>query len=393
MRRERMGFVLLIISLLFVSSSFAGMTRINNLGFMSDMYVLDSYNIWTFPSTIVLFPKMATIESMSGDELNSGGIHMPLSPNVVGGAYLKNSEEEVYFADPTTIDPSTGEPMSRWAAHQADIFMGYNGKTYGLGMHISYFNSDTLTNYVDNTLQSDENFGQSFVGLDFGVSVFSNTRSQLDATLHIGIASFTNDPITTYKGKGNVSIAFAVRYFAAISPTTAIVPFGKLSFERAGYEVTLNNTTSSLVGKLDTYIVGLSSNYVPNERVLVTMAIGYYYSSLSADDGTGNDSGSSSNSALPFLNLGFECKPYSWLSARFGISELLTHWKTDAPNLFEGKSTDHTYVPNFGLSFYLKRFTIDVLVNDTFLHNGPYLMSGHNYGSLFSELSIIYAIP
>lgn len=394
MRRERTVFVLLLVGLLLVSSSFAGMTRINNLGLYSNLYVLDSYNIWAFPSTIVLFPKMATIESMSGDELNSGGIHMPLSPTVVGGAYLKNLEHEVYFADPN-FDSFTGEPDpdSRWAAHQADLFLGYNGGTYGLGMHISYFNRTTLTNYVDNTITSDEEAGQSYLDLNLGVSVFTNNRSQLDASLQIGIASFRNDPITTYEGKSNVSVALAVRYFAAISPTTAIVPFGVLSFERAGYQETANNTSSSFVGKSDTYTLGVSANYVPNEQVLIVMAFGYFRNSLSSDDGSGNDSGSFATQSLPFLNLGFECKLYSWISARFGIYELLERYKTDVPNDYETKMTDHTYVPNFGLSFYLKRFTIDAMVNDSFLHNGPYLLSGHNYDPLFSELSITYAIP
>ena len=402
MRRERTVFVLLLLGLLLVSSSFAGMTRINNLGLYSNLYVLDSYNIWAFPSTIVLFPKMATIESMSGDELNSGGIHMPLSPTVVGGAYLKNSTEEVNYAEPD-FDYSNDmpDPDSRWADHQADLFLGYNGGTYGLGMHISSYRSSN--SYTTSSYEGEAS--QSVVGITLGTSFFATNKSQFDASLAIRISSFNNLPITSpysaYEGKSNWGVAFAVRYFAAISPTTAIVPFGEISIDRAGFqgsyktEPVLTTISGSYVDKSTNILLGVSVNYVPNEKVLVVMAIGYQRYSYTYDiemSGTNVEGTKYTTQALPFLSIGFESRLYSWLSARFGIYEILSHYGEDDSS-YEYKETDHDYVPNFGLSFYLKRFTIDAMVNDSFLHNGPYLLSGHNYGPLFSELSITYAIP
>ena len=64
----------------------------------------------------------------------------------------------------------------------------------------------------------------------------------------------------------------------------------------------------------------------------------------------------------------------------------------------EEKETGTTYSANFGLAFHLAQFDIDVLVDTDymadFLHNGPYILSGHNHeGELFSQVSITYRFP
>jgi outer membrane protein W len=400
MKNEKTRILFVILVVIIASQCFGSMTRRTTLGYATDFYVLDSYNIWTFPSTIVLFPKMAAIESMNGNKLNSGGIHMPLSQTLTGGAYLKNDTRQIQFAQPVTGANGLPDPAARTAAHQADLFLGHHGGSYGLGMHISLYRNSTSVegNNVD------AKTSQSAIGITLGTSFFISKKSQLDAALALNIASYNNEPIpapfTAYDGKGNLSISFAVRYFNSISATTAIVPFAGIGIQGAGFAGTVsllgNNIAGSYIEKSTNYILGISSNYVPNERVLVIMAIGYVRSSSTIDAESNNvtlNSPTDTYQSLPFLNLALESRPYNWLAARFGIYELLERSSVDVPNGSKTSSTGHDYVPNFGITFYLKRFTVDVLVNQDFLHHGPYLLSGHTYSPLFSQVSFTYAIP
>ena len=160
---NRIGVALLIMGIL-TSALSGSMTRTNNLGYQPTMYLLDSYNIWTFPSTLVLFSNQIHIESLSGNQLYRGGANLPLSSNLTGGIYLTNSTRSIRFANP--------DMTSRTASHQADLFLAHRGTNYALGMQVFYYLTEHIVNDLT-ALNNDMTPSQSFIGLTLGLSYFS----------------------------------------------------------------------------------------------------------------------------------------------------------------------------------------------------------------------------
>jgi hypothetical protein len=386
-RLKRIGIALLVTSV-FTSTLFASMTRVNNLGYQTTMYLLDSYNIWTFPSTLVLFSNQIHVESLSGNQLYRGGANLPLSPSLTGGIYLTNSTRSIAFANP--------DQTARTASHQADLFLAHRGANTALGMQLSYYQTKNTVNDLT-ALNSDMTTSQNFIGLTFGLSYFIGTQAQFDGAIYIGLADFENSPVSNnYHGDGNTQVGVGLRYLYSLSSKSVIVPFGGLMFAGSGYTFSILNQTTSAVYKSNSYLIGIAHQYIPTRNTLVILAIGYTRTSETADvkmAGSSVPTPTTAYEALPFLSLGLENRLFRWLSVRFGFYELLGKSTTDTPDFSEVSSTSSMYTPYFGLAFHLKRFIMDAHINHDFLHHGPYVLTGQNYGSFIYQFSITYNIP
>jgi hypothetical protein len=386
-RLKRMGLILLITGL-FTSALFASMTRTDNLGYQTNLYLLDSYNIWSFPSTLVLFSNQIHVESLIGNQLYRGGANLPLSPNLTGGFYLTNSTRSIAFANP--------DQSARTASHQADLFLAHRGVNTAWGAQLSYYQTKNTVNDLTE-LNNDMTTSQNFIGLTFGVSYFRDTQAQFDGAIYIGLANFENNPVSDqYQGEGNTQIGAGLRYFYSLSSRSVIVPFAGLMIEGSGYTFSILNQTSSAVQKSNSYLFGIAHQYIPTRNTLVILAIGYTRTSETSDIKMGGSSVPTPTSvyeALPFLSLGLENRLFRWLTVRFGFYELLGKSTIETPAFSEVSSTSSMYTPYFGLAFHLKRFIMDAHINHDFLHHGPYVLTGQNYGSFIYQFSITYNIP
>ena len=104
MKIAKLCIIGLLIVILGITGLLASDTRIKTLGFgnIANYYVRDSYNVWSFPSTIVNYRNMVFFESSYPDkswQLWSGGIQFPVSQNITLGVYLQNSKERILYTD------------------------------------------------------------------------------------------------------------------------------------------------------------------------------------------------------------------------------------------------------------------------------------------------------
>jgi len=401
--------VVILVFLIYTTLLTASETRIVTMGYNTNFYIRDSYNIWAFPSTIVNYQNMVVGESSLDNQLWSGGIHIPLSQSVVVGIYTSNEKADISFTDTDYLGDQ--------ADHQFDVFLGVDGVNTDFGLHLQTFSKKaTYTNAANADFNWEEKLGR--LGFEGGISHKMNSQTRLDATIFYQASSFSNvmvglDPDQYLEPYKYSYIGLGARMFYALSSKSMIVPFVSYASGGEGYQwlVTEDNNPvgdpfKSYRESGSMYVVGVAYDLMPKENNLVTLAAGVegmsgkpevaYYTAPTPLPVLGE----MSYQTMPFINIGLESRIAKWLDARFSFYELL-HSETEkdpvsATQLDEFVETGSSYAANFGLAFHLKNFDVDVLVDTDaaadFLHYGPYLLSGHNYDmhGMFSQVSVTY---
>jgi len=421
----------LMVFLVILSCLWGSETRITTMGYLANYYVSDDYNIWVFPSTLVNYNKMISVESYNDDgALWSGGIHVPVSSSFVLGLYLRNRSQEIRYAD-TELDSNWYPVHSsffvrRWtlnsdlnkreAAHQFDIFGGLRLTNADLGFHVSSYSSKMTATYTDPSDSLVKNYedrlGTRLYELGIGFKV--NERSRLDGALFYSTGNFAHiegsrDTAQYKEPEGYNAYGVVARLLYAFSKNTVIVPFAGYMQCGEGYkwlvkDINKTQGESTYKDKYAQYTLGVAADLIPHEKNLVTLAGGLVYQSYTFEEtwitGTPPPAPTYTQQTLPFLSIGLESKITKWLGARFAFYELLNTHKEKIYNPInksfdEVKLTGNQYNARFGVWFQFGRFQIDTLVDTEkfadFLQNGPYLLSGQpSENGLFTQISVTY---
>jgi hypothetical protein len=94
-------------------------------------------------------------------------------------------------------------------------------------------------------------------------------------------------------------------------------------------------------------------------------------------------------SSIPFALLGLDVEVKKWLDFRAGASKDIMSTKN---NILNVKDTDSPFTYAIGAAVRLGDVTFDTRVANTFLNNGPYLISGAStFGGMFPQVSFTYA--
>ena len=406
----------MMVFLLTVSGLRAGETRIVNMGYQTNFYVRDSYNIWAFPSTIVNYRSMAFVESQYGaNALWSGGIHVPVSSTFTLGVYLSNRTQQIQHTDTEFLMRFLTYPLLDFdeAAHQFTVFGGYQMTNMSIGIHVTSYSSKlTYTNPDDDDDNFEDKLGERTYAL--GMSYKANERTRFDGTVFYRSGSFAHteawrDTVQSKEPEGYNTYGVGLRLFYMLSPKTVLVPFLSYSQGGEGYRwlvredpnTGLDLTEQTYIDKMTEYVIGVGLNFIPHEKNLIALATGFHSQSWTYEEtwyvGTPWVADKASYQVFPFISIGLESKLTRWLAARFSFYELLETWRGQTAQtetvLDDGRLTGSTYAAKFGLAFKFGRFTIDALVGTEgaadFLHKGPYLLSG-NDNALFTQLSVTY---
>jgi len=407
-------------------------TRTQTLGYASNFYVQDDYNIWYFPSTLVNHRSMVVAESeywmeYEGDQLWSGGVHIPVTSDFTLGVYLQNDTRFISFSDTkfdvpfpytqavrTTIYPDLN---TNEAAHQFTVIGAMRMTNVDLGLSISSYNSK-LT-YTDPN-NPDFNFEDklSTMTASGGLSFKPNDKTRFDGTIYYQTSSFKHVEYSEYsygdttqwlQPYGYSMYGVDARLFYVLNPKTILVPFLRYMSAGQGYQWLVKSQDiigvsgiTSRKNKQTYYLLGVAADYIPYTNNMVTLAAGLYQRTETYVEtlleGTPDVPSKEIWRALPFLSIGLESRIAKWLDVRFAFYELLETWimqnAVTETILDKGRLTGSSYAANFGLAFHVGRFDIDTLIDTDgaadFLHNGPYILSGKEYYGLFSKISIKY---
>ena len=404
---KKLSLVIMILFLLSASIIPAGAsgTRLQSLGYLTNFYIIDSYNIWLYPSTIVDYNNKVFMESYTGNPLAEGGINLPINPNTTIGIYLSDQNREIKHVDP--------EPGMTMANQQLDLFAGYRAEQFDIGLHVARFNNKI--DYSDpNDAKNNQSGSLGSFSVDGGVSFKPNESSRIDAAISYTNRSFSyelgsRDTVKVREPYGHHSISFTTRYMHSLTEQVVIVPFFNYTYNGAGYEflveqVLITNNIHTFLEKQNILNLGVGFNIVPRERVLVTCAAGMVRQSSTTETslftGTPPVAAENTYSALPFVNIGVEADLLKWLGFRLAMYKLMEKMTQKSPvdntTLDQYDEYFNQYSALLGIYFRFGRLKIDALLDTNnaanFLHNGPYILSGKDYSgtNLFTRVSLIY---
>ncbi len=400
--------VLLVLCLLLTAAAplSASGTRVQSLGYLANYYVIDSYNIWLFPSTLVNYDNNVFMESYTGNPLAGGGVNLPITSQISLGLYLTDDTRTIAYTDP--------QLAGYVATQKMDILVGYRAGVFNYGVHLaSYTNKGEYSDPVNDVSQ---NGHLSSTSIEAGVSYKADSRNQLDASFSYTGRDFqyedtSRDTAIYREPSGHRTISFTARYLYSMTDKVVLVPFFNYTNSGMGYDnaVKQNSFTggiASLTQKQNSLTVGAGFDIVPREKVLVTCATGMMRSSSTTDvtliTGTAGVQPESGTTILPFVNIGMEAELYHWLGFRMSMYKLIEKMTmksaVSADELDEYNEYFNNYVANLGLYFRLRNLKIDVALDTNsgadFLHNGPFIISGKDYstsGNLFKRVSLIYS--
>jgi len=404
---KKNGITIVLIFLLFTSISpvWGSGTRLETLGYLTNYYIIDSYNLWLFPSTIVDYNNKIFLESYTGNPLGEGGINLPVNPYVTIGIYLSDENRTIKYADP--------ELAGNMANQRIDLFAGYRADRFNFGVHFATFQSKMeYSNPKDN--KQNMNGELSSNTFEAGVSYIHDENSRLDATVSYTNRGFLYEDASRDTSKirepyGHHSIGLATRFLYSLSEKVVLVPFFFFFYHGEGYEflvdsLLITENKRSMLEKDKMMTFGIAFNLVPREMVLVTCATGMMRQTSTTETslikGTAPIAAENSYSVFPFVNIGMEADLLKWLGLRLSMyklmEKLVQRTPVDANNLDEYNEYSNQYSASLGIYFRFGRLKIDTMLDTNnaanFLHNGPYLLSGRDYSAtnFFTRVSVIY---
>jgi len=331
-----------------------------------------------YPGTIFNYNKFVTMEMRSpGSTYDwSLGANLPFSEKILG----------VYLNEPTGIDvnsiPGFDEAELN-ISRKIDLFLGLSdGLAVGLGLSAA-----SHSNNKDVETQSatylDLKAGKSTDMLDLGIII----------KLPMGSIEHKNPTIkTTFFTLGvdlNGRYYFIQKEDWSLSGIAEFEYMGNTSKYKPSGGTEQKATTSEISLHL-----GLGINYNVTETTLLALGIKPLALDLVTTKYTpGTFKTTSNNFIIPEVKIGIESWVKPWLVLRAGATDSYYYdsFKTPEDDKADVESYDYVYYysAQVGVGFKFNNFTIDSLIRNQLLFDGPNFIGGSNTG-VSSTLSLGY---
>lgn len=407
------------IVMLFALSATATETRVATMG-NSGLYLKDDAGMFIYPGTMSAYQKMVIAEHYSNSE-GTGAGNSPFSygrfrrVGIVMPAW--GSGTLAIFAGEGTESFNVGGPFTLgFTAPTTRFLVGYGMNTgnSSLGFQVDF--SGVRNENVGGLPQggTPDLFTASTWGFGFGLSTPMGDLNNLDFGFRLRIGSYENKLDSTTevlqnKSDGNMALSFVVRDYYAMNDYMNLVPvaaFGIASEKNIEYFAPDSNLHKFNTTSLE---AGLALQTKPTESSEIIGGAGYRYSKLrtrtfadASDGDTLNTDFNTSTTALPFAWLGFEAQVKSWMHFRLGVEkEIATNKsKTEKPvagatadeGRNEFKTTSSPFAYAVGVAFHAGPVTMDAMVENQWINNGPNFLSGESTddGQLFPRITFVY---
>jgi hypothetical protein len=407
--------ILLTLAILFcfALAAQATETRVATMG-NSGLYLRDDAGIFIYPGTMVHYKKMIIAEHFTNSGANdptpfgySGvqrvGIVFPGFLNGTWAVFAGQGTEDF-----TVQGVGMTEPTTRF-------LLGYGTNT---GNSSIGFQVDFSGVRIENNTPPPQAGGATIYtagtwGVAAGLSTPLGDLNNLDLgfRIRIGKFKFEDDTATANavaaESDGNTTLSFTLRDYYALNDYVNLVPVGALGLSTQK-DIDYSGDTSRFKFSHTVMELGLGVQTKPTENSEIIAGAGYRSSNMTFREFTHGSSGGAdsvefaqTDAHMPFAFLGFEAAVKSWMHFRLGVEKTIDVFKEEIkgppgallPNskLNEAKQGGSSLEYAIGVGIHAGPVTMDALVENQFLNEGPQFLSGEttNVG-LFPRVSLTY---
>jgi len=384
----------LLIALLVLAMAVPAMatwTRVMTMG-NQPMFIQDDYNIWQWTSTVNNYPRHMIVDhSIDAESYEFGtedydgstrvGMVVPFMGTSVLGVFISDFDVDYPFT--TTSFPGNE------ANQYIDVFYGYRGASWDLGVRIDYYNESVEAGGKQNQSQIGLNAGVGFnVNANMlEINAFYKSISWKNETL----GAAPNDPITEKDAGSDIGIA--ARYLIAYNNMVTLIP--AFAYRTQTVSETVTATVPPGIGngeenKTTGWDLGIGCNTVPLSGVEFLTSLGVR--SQSFEDTDTSSTGplfDGSDKHFPYFAFGADIQVKNWLALRVGAEKTWDGF-TDKTSTPETKISTSSFDYHIGAGIMLGDVQFDVDVNPGWLNAGPYFLSGESDGDMFTYVSFKY---
>lgn len=366
-----------------VAPAFATWTRVATMGNQAQ-FIQDDHNIWTFTSTVNNYPRHLIIDhSIDADSYEFGvtedidggtrlGMIVPFMGHSVIGAFVSD------FDFDWGLNPSEAD-------QKIDLFYGYRGASFDLGVRIDYSGRGVEFGGKQN---------QSALGLNAGVG-FNLSGNMLEVNGLYRSISWTNEtlsgptaPTVINEKDAGSDMGLSARYLIAYNSMVTLVPAFMYRSQKVAEKITAGSTTG-VEAKTTGWDLGVACNTVPLQGTEFLTSFGVRSINNEVTDTAVAAILDESDGHMPYISFGSEIQVKNWLQFRFGAEKSWDSF-TDNATSPETKSSGASFDYHVGAGIMTGDLQWDVEVNPSWFNAGPYLLSGENAGDMFLNISIKY---
>jgi len=405
------------ILMLFALSALATETRVATMG-NSGLYLKDDAGMFIYPGTMSMYQKMVIAEHYSNNDNSDIGPFTYGRYRRVGIVMPAwGTGTLAIFAGEGTENFNVGGGFNLgFTAPTTRFLVGYGMNTgnSSLGFQVDFSGVRDENNFPPVQGGTPDVFTASTWGFGFGLSTPMGDLNNLDFGFRLRIGSYESklDSATEVLGNksdGNMALSFVLRDYYAMNDYMNLIPVG--AFAIASEKNREYFGADSILFKFNNtaYEFGLALQTKPTENSEIIGGFGYRSSKErskqfgdASDGDTLNTDFSESNTALPFAWLGFEAQVKSWMHFRLGVEKEINSFKRKsekpvaAAGADEGrneyKTTSSPLNYAVGVGFHAGPVTMDAMVENDWINNGPNFLSGETTsdGQLFPRITFVY---
>lgn len=410
---RKLIFLTLGILFLFALAALATETRVATMG-NSGMYLKDDAGIFLYPGTMTMYKKMIIAEHFTNSVSSASvgpfsyglnqrvGIIFPAWGTSTLAVFAGNGTESFSTAGGTTITQPTTRFLVGYGVNTGNSSLGFQVDFSGVRTETQPFLADSGQNTPVQI------YTASTWGIGVGLSTPLGDLNNLDLGFRIRIGNFsykdetpTGDTVQA-KSDGNTTLSFVVRDYYALNDYVNLVPAGKFGVatqKDVDAPAQFKHTTTQIEA-------GLGVQTKPTENSEIIGGAGYRSSKTRSRDFafSGSDSldTETSTTSLPFAFLGFETQVKGWMHFRLGMEKDISSTKNKVNGPFGLNTTDDSKNERkqstspmryaVGAGIHAGSVTMDALVENQWLNNGPNFLSGESTssGQLFPRISLTY---
>ncbi len=360
--RSRVSILFLMVTLLATTGLMATGARMQSMG-NPHGFVRDYTDIFTFPATIYQYEGRVVGDLVNPDnQFWTIGALVPYENNLIG-IHLNRPTGVNFFAIPDM-------DISRKIEFNAGL-MDIYGVRFAMAI-------DSEDNGIER--------GAHFYELGGGMST-----DMLDLGLRLYFAGASEDNGTEIT-ESVFGMGLAGRYFLQDDDDFTIMALGGLGFESASGEEKTDNGSIDASGFDLVLQLGAGINYNLDENNMFILGIKPFRLATVSEDWDGDEE-SESWIYIPEYHIGLESRITDWLTGRLGARQSYAFYSEkddpDAAPSEEASEYISEFQMNLGLAFNFGQFTIDTVLQNDFLFNGPDFIGGNGNG-IASRISVTY---
>lgn len=390
--KVKKGFLAILAVLLFASVAMANETRVGTMG-GNDVLLWDEENIFWCPALATGYANEFLAEL---DQYPAPGGYSDAHL----GVFLTNDEMAsmgvlgLVVNRTTAAVPSNGSSFEFLAPIPSfDLIYAKNMGGLGIGGMLSLAR-DSRSREMGVGDTSD--ISTMVIGFTPGVTFAVGEKGTVDIGFGFQMTSFssedkTTDPVTTWESDGAQTLGARLRAMLPMGEYVYFIPhvgfeMSSLNWKQDTVNVTVNDGTM--------FGGGFGLNIMPFEET--TVIVGFEVGISSQDNSSANtapfaDSINSMSTMTPTLVFGAESRFNSWMTGRIGARK--TFFASSSWEGYAGdKSTSATdsFLMALGLGMVFGDFTLDAMLDENFLFEGPNFIGGSNTTAPSAKLTATY---